>query len=329
MRRSVREKLLRNMFIKEIMILSLFLLALMSLPADASNVNVINTGDDFSLFLDASHQTPEQTWQAWDRFESKYQDIFDDFIFLKSDPMWDGKRIQRLDNFFGQLDSLEEGMNFLFKNAEEISERQAAKFEKRFPDLKKNTPVIFIPTALAFNGMGGFVRSLQKNAVLIGVDLVTLRQDNIDVLFALEFFQIYHLDKIEDEKIWNTMASPLWFEGFATHVSGILNPNKTSAELFMDEELAKKCANSVYAKSWAKDYLTFIDTPSRNNPESDSLYQEWFYTSGIYQPTRRGSCLGFLVIRDLTKRYSIDEMLLWSEDKFAPEVKAILKRISE
>lgn len=297
--------------------------------AFASNVQVINTGNDFNLFLDASHKNPEQISRAWDEFEEKYQLLYDDFVFKKDDPEWEGKRTQYLDGFFGELSTLQDGMNEIFAHAEDIAEKQALLFKKRFPDLKENTPVVFMPSVLSFNGKGGMIRPLNKMGVLIGVDGVVLLQNDIDVLFSHEFFHVYQFDKLDENKIWLTMASPLWFEGFASFVSGMINPEKTDAVILMDEELAKKCNNPAYYKSWARDFLTFIDTPYQNNPEADSLKKEWFQMNGKYQPPRRGYCLGLLVLRDLVKNHSIEEMLLWNESQFAPAVKSVLKNIAQ
>jgi hypothetical protein len=72
----------------------------------------------------------------------------------------------------------------------------------------------------------------------MGVDFIAERNDNLNVLFSHEFFHTYHEDHLKPGDSGRTMATPLWKEGLATYISGVLNPDQNDAVLLMDTELA-------------------------------------------------------------------------------------------
>jgi hypothetical protein len=115
------------------------------------------------------------------------------------------------------------------------------------------------------------------------------------------------------------MATPLWKEGFATYVSGVLNPNLSDAELLMDPVLAHSCDDPTAVSLMAADFLKVLATDGANS------YADWFMMSGTTQPTRRGYCLGLRIIRTLAASHPVTEMVNWDEARFSLEASAVLQ----
>lgn len=282
----------------------------------ALDVQVINSGKDFHEFwIAAQGRSFEEQEKLWNTFEDKYREVYDSVVFNKSSPDWKTQRNLKLKTFFSKLPVLAAKMDKLFSNAEQLANIQAERFKNIFPDLQSDTPIIFIP-GFGFNGKAKEIPSFGRPVLLIGVDLVAERNDPIDVLFTHEFFHIYQFEVLKNKKIWQTLTSPIWFEGFATYVSGILNPAFSEAEILMDSELAKFCSDNTNIHTWAVEFLSFYNNDKLDDASYDKIYKEWFMISGNANPKRRGYCLGLRVFQFLVKVNSIQEMVKWDEDLF-------------
>ena len=159
-----------------------------------------------------------------------------------------------------------------------------------------------------------------KTGLMMGVNFIVERKDDLDVLFSHEFFHAYQDDKIEGST-GQTMATPVWFEGFVTYVSGVLNPDRKDTVLLMDSTLARECDKPTFIKDIAKQYLAVIDT------DGQTTYEDWFMMSGPTQPTRRGYCLGLHVMRNLIKTFTPAETVKWDEARFSTEIKSVLQEM--
>ncbi|MBK9323746.1 MAG: hypothetical protein IPM97_12525 [Bdellovibrionaceae bacterium] len=222
---------------------------------------VINWGPDFeATFSNSSSLTIDQKNELLNSFEMKSPYIFEKIIYRKNEGDWLGRKAKKRELFFAELENLKPKMATLFKNAEVLVAEKEAQFKKLFPDLANDIPVIFIPSIFSFNGKVVYLPDYGRTGLLMGVDLISYRNDNTDVLFSHEFFHAYHEDNLADGSTGATMATPLWKEGFATYVSGLLNPDQDDNVLLMDEALAKKCADQKFVKEIAKEYLVLLQT---------------------------------------------------------------------
>lgn len=292
----------------------------------AYGAQVMNSKDDFQILLNEIHgQTRAEQLKAWDRFEAKYQDIYDSLVFAKGEPGWETKRIKRVNALLDALPGLAPRMMKLFENADEIIRTQEANFVRQFPDMPTDTKVYFMLSALSFNGKAAEIPDPTKSSMFMAVDSIVERGDDLGVLFSHEFFHVYHFGKLAEGAVGRTMATPLWTEGFATYISGIINPGHSDAVLMMDPELASWCDQSAAVASAAKVYLAALDTDGETAPYD---YNDWFKMSGPTRPTRRGYCLGLKIIKTLAAQHSIDDMLLWDEAKFSQWERAELTRMS-
>lgn len=285
---------------------------------------IFNTGVEFKktiLNWDTLSSTEQE--QKWEIFESKNQSIYDEIIYRKGSDGWEERVNKKRKVFFEQLPLIRNDMINLFNNAEEIVTKEEKLFRRHFPDLKNDIPVYLLPSMFSFNGMAIEIPGKNEIGLLLGLDSIIARNDNLDILFSHEFFHIYHINKLSKEQIWKTFATPLWLEGFATFVSGQLNPNANNSELLMDSGLAKKCDSKEFVAKKAKEYLQIIDK-TESDPNSDLLYTDWFTMSGTQKPARAGYCLGLLVLRKLATQHQVDEMSSWGEEAFTAFTKQVL-----
>lgn len=302
----------------------LFALLFLVLSCAVSASVIVNTGIDFKeTILNWDSLSSIERVQQWEIFESKHQNIYDEIIYQKGSVGWEERVEKRRSIFFNELPLIKDEMINLFNNAEEIVKKEEKIFKDHFPDLQDDIPVFLLPSMFSFNGKVTEIPGKKEIGLFLGIDSIAARKDNLDILFAHEFFHVYHFNKLSKKQIWKTFASPLWMEGFASFVSGQLNPNANNSEILMDSVLAKSCDSKEFIAVKSREYLQIIDK-GESDPNSDSLYADWFLLSGTTKPNRAGYCLGLLVLRKLATQYQADEMSSWGEEKFATLTKQVL-----
>lgn len=308
-----------------------FLALLLLLPsiALAERVQVLNTIEDFKILAEAARGKAEaEQMEAWLAFERKYQDLYDLAVFPKNEENYETKRLNNIRHFLRILPAFEAQMLKMLGEANELAERQVARFQEAFPDLREGTPVVFMP-GLRFNGRVLDLPRFGRPTLLIGVDMVVERKDDINVLFSHEFFHIHHFNVLgKDDSIFSTMSTPLWTEGFATFVSEVLNPGAAARDVFMDPALAEKCALKEKVAPWAGEYLKFFDRREWDEKEANRVYAEWFLMSGEQEQTRRGYCLGYLTLKEQAKRHPLTDLVKWMPEQFIPAVGRSLSRLA-
>ncbi|MGE0634196.1 MAG: hypothetical protein AB7O96_17410 [Pseudobdellovibrionaceae bacterium] len=297
-------------------------LALFSLVLIISQISysaqIINMGPDFEVFLETSNGLdPEGALHQWEMFESKYKTIFDEAIYRTTEENWEERREKKRKEFFFKLPQLKDKMSKMFSEATEIVTQQEALFRSHFPDLPATFYVVFMPSLFSFNGQVREISGFPSDPVLIGVDMTIERGDSLNVLFSHEFFHAYHDWKLANKRIGQTMASPLWIEGFATYASGLLNPRASDEELLLDGELAKACKDPQAVAEMAKLYLEILD--------STGPYKDWFLMNGTTKPVRRGYCLGLQVIRKVALKSDLTQMIAWDEKEFSVAIRKALE----
>lgn len=119
------------------------------------------------------------------------------------------------------------------------------------------------------------------------------------------------------------MASPLWIEGLATFVSGVMNPLATDGQLLMDVELGKLC-DRAHVSLWAQQYLLVMD----QEPGGEN-YADWYRVLTEQVPKRRGYCLGYRASAWIAKKDTLASMLTWDETRYGSELKMALTVLAQ
>ncbi|HWU43580.1 MAG TPA: hypothetical protein VN132_09085, partial [Bdellovibrio sp.] len=211
-------------------------------------------GSDFKIYVNIYRNSKfDEQWSGWKVFEKKYQKYFDAAICDSSDGDCESAKKTHLKEFFTQLPNFESEMWTIFDNANILSDNQILQFKIYFPDTPTDVPIVFMPSLLTFNGKGG-VQIDGTYTLVIGADLAALRKNNMKVLFSHEFFHTYQFGKLTGAPLFQTLASPLWFEGLAVWVSEKLNPEASDADILMSQDLATYCASNEHVIGMAKDY---------------------------------------------------------------------------
>ncbi|MBS1972336.1 MAG: hypothetical protein JSU04_18665 [Bdellovibrionales bacterium] len=296
--------------------------------AHAAPYALVNMGPEFKTFVGQyRNSSSDEKWAGWKAFESKYPVYFDVGLCPASDSGCELKKKTRLDMLFTEMPKFESQMWDLFDRADALTAVQFGRFKNAFPDLQEDTPIVFMPSLLSFNGKGVDLPN-GKAALLIGVDFTSMRGHDLDVLFSHEFFHVYQFAKLQGKEKFVTMSSPLWFEGFATWISTYLNPNASEAAVLMNTELADYCVTPGNIKKMAQEYLGLYLVGHDDQKYSDT-YKEWFTASGTIQPQRRGYCLGLAVIREVMKTKSLAEVTGLDEKGFNPLVAKALADLAK
>ena len=303
-------------------------LAFITAPAFAGSVRVVNLGPDFKVFLREikTENTIESRRRAWDNFETKHQFLYDNVVFDKqNNPNWNERREKKLKLFFDTLPAIQDKMISIFDGADAIVQTHSEKFNQFFPDMPDGLSVYVLPSLMSFNGFVGHLTGEKYTPLFLGIDLIAQRNDNLDLLFSHEFFHVYHFSK--KLKAWSNFASPLWFEGFATYVSSVLNPRASDSDVLMDSDLGTHCNNTTERAKWANDYLKVIAVDG-DSELAEQIYSDWFKMDGAFPVKRRGYCLGLHVLRPLGTDHGLKEMALWSEDWFKSKVEQMLTEMA-
>ncbi len=276
----------------------------------AQELVIVNNAEDFKQFWSqAKGKKFADQAVLWLSFEKTYQDVYENLVFPRSNPNWEGDRAAVLKKSFDRILAIETPLFASLDTANSVALSQAKRFKGVFPDLEDGTPVIFIPISQA-NGTAITLPTYGKRALVIGLDTILNLHNNLDVVFSHEFFHIYHFKQLDGEAFGETMTTQLWVEGFATYESLVLNPGANYEAIFMDASLASACTPEN-VREWSKQYLAIYRQPVDTN-----LLKAWFRMSGLELPKRRGYCLGYYVIKLLAKETPLAVMAKWDENTY-------------
>ena len=154
--------------------------------------NIINAGQDFDQAVDGWDKlSADQQLRRWEGFETKYSFIYDSVIYRKQDSGWEDRQTKKRAALFQELPSIRTEMDNLFQAATQIVAENEASFKIVFPDLSNNIPVYLLPSMSTFNGRVVELPEFGRTGLLIGVDFIVLRKNNLNVLFSHEFFHAY------------------------------------------------------------------------------------------------------------------------------------------
>lgn len=294
--------------------------------APGATLPLVNAKDNWAVFLNAYDRAADDAGRraAWECFERRYQPLYDELVYRKpTNPEWAQRREQKLTEFFEALPELRQDITASLDHFDALLAEQGRRFFAAFPDAPKTTQVFAVPSLLSFNGKSDQLSTSSESQLFFGVDYIVQHHDDTDVLFAHEFFHVHHFDKMPqaDNK---HLTFPLWTEGFATYVSGALNPGRADVVLLMDQELATECAKPDFVRDLAKKYLVEVADISTQDLDAFPVYEDWFLLDGPTSPKRRAYCLGLHVVRKLAEHSALSEMVLWSPGEAHEKVKSVL-----
>jgi hypothetical protein len=294
---------------------ALFLIFINSFGSEVFAAHVINTREDFRVFLSKwDTASADQKFVEWTNFEKKYADIYDEHIFNHASPVWLETKHKWLEELFAILPKIKDKILKLYDEAEQISESSINSLKTIFPDFSDQFTLVYLPTALSFNGKEIYHKTRKAEMVLIGIDYIANSPTNLNVLLTHELFHKHHFVNMAHNN-FNSMASDLWTEGFATYVSHLANPELDLETLLFDGDLAKACAKPEYVADLAKKYLeVFYRTLTEQ--ERTKFRKDWFRLDGEPTPKRPGYCLGYHLVKSIAPKHKLNDMIKWGNTQF-------------
>jgi hypothetical protein len=304
------------------------------LKIETQKLNIISFQTEFQKFwLAAKGKTFEKQVELWDSIiETPHKEFYNSFVWsAQSSPADKERRLKRLQAAFFSYEKNDKKIQENFRNFEMTVYSQIEKFHILFP---KAHFAMEIVSALSptFNGKTASLPSKPDSPILaFGIDMITERNDNPDVLYSHELFHIYHGQTIgiKDDGVIASkpLTMPLWAEGMASYASHELNPTASSSDILMDKKLADLPASNI--SSLAKEFLKVSDEIIPDGKISTS-YKNWFmmtYSFDSRFPSRCGYLLGYKVVEQLRKLYTLEEMTHWNPNHAHEMIKKTLREI--
>lgn len=125
--------------------------------------------------------------------------------------------------------------------------------------------------------------------------------------------QVYH-PRNEPPYNEDSLNNGLWVEGLATYVSYALNPDASNTELLLD--FPKNLIVDVQ-----EGFQTIIKDIQKSIYSTDpKIYKKYFLLNkDSIVPQRSGYYIGFLLIKEIAKSFSLNQLVLLDEHVFVPE----------
>lgn len=297
--------------------------------------NVINWGDNFSTFWTQAKDLPFPVQLSlWDKIVEEPQKKFYSTVVWRETESPDSaqRKRKRLEQVFADYSRKSAEIQSNFRKFQTTLELEISKFKARFPSATFSLPIMAVP-APTFNGKtDSYEDNGRKHFLAFGIDTLTIRDDNPEVLYSHELFHVYHGEAsgIRDDGTAEdaTLIDSLWAEGLATYVSHELNPSASMQAVFMDSALADQPEEKL--KYLAKEFLKVKNemVHSKNHPE---IYGQWFLLNkcpSSLAPCRSGYFLGYHVARLLREKFTLDEMAHWSFKTAHEKIGVILQGLA-
>jgi non-heme chloroperoxidase len=182
-------------------------------------------------------------------------------------------------------------------------------FIKRFPDFFTDYPIYLLHS---LDQMDGGAREINSNVYfMFGLDRIincNTHDANLAPFFHHELFHMYHLQFFPNFTclFWEY----LWFEGLATYVSQLMNPDASLAELSLNDPLVPQCTKKLR-------FLWDQIAANLDVKNDNATYVKYFLltSTDTEVPIRAGYYLGYLIAQELAQQFSIDELVKMKKEK--------------
>lgn len=255
--------------------------------------------------------------EVYDKAPLIYENIYNDIKWIGKVPDdWVLKYVNEFKSIEKNFKELSGKLNVQFDSS-------LARFQKSFPDFKPDFDVCILHS-LGIRA-GGPVKIQDKTVLMFGVDQMAKYFDfqNFNPFFHHELAHIYHAQHfapIDNEKYSNNaLYNFLWREGLAVYISSVLNPNAREIEVFMVDSLPQKTNNVIQVI--ARDLVENLYSTDKK------LIEKYFWKSSkdTIIPQTAGYYLGYLLVKEIAKEYSLVELCKLEEKVFIQKMDQILR----
>lgn len=282
--------------------------------------------DDFLNYYALSKDTPAEQkisnfkTEVYDKAPLIYENLYNDIKWIGQTPE------DRLLRFVDEFKSIEINFKELSGKLKVQFESSLAEFQKSFPDFKTDFEVCILHS-LGIRA-GGPVEIQDKTVLMFGVDQMAkyFKFQNFSPFFQHELAHIYHsqhFTPVNNEKYSkDAFYNFLWREGLAVYISSVLNPDAREIEVFMVDSLPQK-TNGVFR-------IIASDLVEKLYSTDQKLIEKYFWTSSkdTVIPKTAGYFLGYYLVKEIAKDYSLIELVSLEENIFIPKMEQILINLS-
>ncbi len=307
--------------------------------ADASH-QTPSIAESFDAFWAAADGRPFEEQEAiWDRvIEQPRQDVYVSVIWEKrNDPHWKELKERLLRARFAHYSSVKDQIATTARNLDSDMPIQVSRFRELFADAPAH-PLVQLVLAPDFDAKSGLLGD-GTPVLVFAVDTLVLERADMSVLFPHELFHLYHAKHagIQNDGVMPgaDLTLPLFAESLATYVSSVLSSGRSDGQLLLQSNLgALPVARlpQIAARFRADADQKAIDPIHPGESGRSAAFARWFSGSNVnYQPdlpNRSGYWLGFHLIRQMRRHFSLHELASWSPSKAQVQTRAALLELA-
>ena len=293
-----------------------------ALSAANTSFTIHNFMPEFWTFWStAQGQQTDRQAQLWqDLYVAPHQAVFDDLAKPckdEFDATWARSK------YFPNLPKVVPAMRAIADTLPQKLPIAKDRFLKMFPDMRWEGDIYVLASGYCFNGRAQMIQG--RSAILFGVDTIVALGSDLIPGMDHELFHRYHHEFFDFEPssgypLW----TDLWAEGMAEYVAHHLNPSASERDLAMVPLGMVQQVDSRQAEL-AADFLKRFDSTDVNDA---TVYFHNTNSKDPFVPARAGYELGVLVVRELSKHYSIQVMAHWSQREAKPKIRKALVTIA-
>ncbi|MCY3414534.1 MAG: hypothetical protein INQ03_22995 [Candidatus Heimdallarchaeota archaeon] len=257
-------------------------------------IEYLNLGSEFLKFYNKAKEKPEFASELYDEIVAPLSPGFDKLI----------KSSITEKNFENAMKNFEDIEDIFSQYAEKIPniiESSTHSFKKFFPDFSIKNRVLIVHS---FGQFDGGIRMIDgRRTLCFGLDVISRihRGTDITPLIHHELFHLYHYTKY---KLLNEAWEAFYFEGLATYITHIMNPEATAAQLLLT--LPKGLIDRV-DKNRVKHKEKILK--EINVKDDQEFYDEYFIGPFSETRYRAGYYIGFLFCHSLAQNNSLSSLL--------------------
>lgn len=289
-----------------------------------------SVASSFEAFWSAARGRPfEEQLALWDRLvEEPRATLYASVVWEKTTHLkWAEQKTRLLRARFEDYRQLSDALPKAARALESDLPTRNARFRGLFPDAPARPPVQVV-LAPNFDAKSGVLDD-GSPVLVFAVDSLLLEHADLDVVFPHELFHLYQARRagIENDGVMPgaDLTLPLFAEGLATYVSGLLAPGRSEGQLLLQDDLG--ALPSARLPEIARRFLADADAKAVD-PAHPEPFQRWFNAGRTaFQtdlPNRSGYWLGLQVARELRRKHKLEDLASWSPARAQRETRAIL-----
>lgn len=285
-------------------------------------IKIANLADDFIKFWEGARdknlEDKKVLWKS--EYEDKHREIFDHFrtIFSSKEKKFiiEDYLEECFDIYEKEYKNIK-ALKDIDKKINEVCERCSNQFNIR--DINLNFVIM-----IGLNMANAFATGFNNGTNFYFLERIGNKK-YVDILLVHEITHLFHFSQILKHKYKDTVATSIMLEGVSVFTEQCIFPGFTLSEYIC-------CADGM--DYWIDQCNRMLKNLKPNLLDelgkSGEYIDKYFYGDNSIKdgiPTRIGYLVGYYVVKDLNKTYSLSEIITWDSQRIEREVKDSIERI--